>query len=369
MSDAVSTTDGPPRGRRRRWRAAAVAGAVALLVGAGAAAAFGLGGTAQSPPGRSSQPPATAQVTRQTLTETETVDGTLGYGGVTPVSSRGSGGVVVTWLPAESAVLTRGQAVYKVDNRPVVLLYGDIPVFQALARGSEGPDVTLLENNLSALGYGGFTIDDEYTDATADAVRDWQEDLGLDQTGVVRPEQVVVAPGQIRVTERKAHVGDLASGPVLTYTGTTRMVSIDLDVAKQQIVHDGVSATVELPDGKQIAATVDRVGTVVTQQTPATGNQKPPTTVEVSLSLADQTALGTLDQAPVRVVLQSERRENVLTVPVNALVALAEGGYGVQVVQDGASRYLAVKTGLFAAGRVEVSGAGLAEGMTVGVPK
>jgi hypothetical protein len=50
------------------------------------------------------------------------------------------------------------------------------------------------------------------------------------------------------------------------------------------------------------------------------------------------------------------------------LLALAEGGYGLQIVESGGTRVVAVKTGLFADGRVEVSGAGLAAGLTVGVP-
>ena len=58
----------------------------------------------------------------------------------------------------------------------------------------------------------------------------------------------------------------------------------------------------------------------------------------------------------------------MLTVPVAALLALAEGGYGVEVVDGSTSHYVAVETGLFAGGRVEVSGDGLAEGMTVGMP-
>ncbi|MFD0741410.1 hypothetical protein ACFQ1L_05290 [Phytohabitans flavus] len=109
------------------------------------------------------------------------------------------------------------------------------------------------------------------------------------------------------------------------------------------------------------AGTVAEVGTVAVAK-------EDKTTVEVTVTVADQKALGTLDQAPVDVILESDKRENVLTVPLNALVALAEGGYGLQVVEGGTTRYVAVETGMFAGGKVEVSGDGLAEGMVVGVP-
>jgi multidrug efflux system membrane fusion protein len=57
----------------------------------------------------------------------------------------------------------------------------------------------------------------------------------------------------------------------------------------------------------------------------------------------------------------------VLAVPVGALLALAEGGYGLEVVRGGTSAVVAVDTGMFADGKVEVSGGGIAEGTVVGV--
>jgi hypothetical protein len=86
------------------------------------------------------------------------------------------------------------------------------------------------------------------------------------------------------------------------------------------------------------------------------------------VTVADQSGLGTLDQAPVTVTLVSASVENVLTVPVAALVALVEGGTGVQVVTGSTSRYVTVKLGMFANGRVEISGDGIVEGTMVGVP-
>lgn len=62
----------------------------------------------------------------------------------------------------------------------------------------------------------------------------------------------------------------------------------------------------------------------------------------------------------------SESRKDVLTVAVEAIVALREGGYGLELVQGSKTRMVAVETGLTADGRIEVSGTGLAEGMKVG---
>ena len=79
----------------------------------------------------------------------------------------------------------------------------------------------------------------------------------------------------------------------------------------------------------------------------------------------DPAASGSLDQAPVKVGVISESRKGVLTVPINALLGLAEGGYGVRTA-DG--RIVAVTPGLFSRGVVEVTGDGIAEGTEVEVP-
>jgi hypothetical protein len=93
-----------------------------------------------------------------------------------------------------------------------------------------------------------------------------------------------------------------------------------------------------------------------------------PATIDVKVTVANQSKLGRLDQAPVVVRLTAQTVENVLTVPVAALVALAEGGYGVQVVTGSTSRYVAVELGMFADGRVQVTGDGITEGTRVAVP-
>jgi peptidoglycan hydrolase-like protein with peptidoglycan-binding domain len=351
--------------RRRRWvRASAGSAVIVLALGGAAAAALGFGGSDPHRTTHSTMPPGTAQVTRMTLTETEDVDGTLGYPLTTTVEGEASG--TITWLPAPGSTVERGKALYRVDNKPVVLLYGELPLYRVLTVGVEGRDVKQFEQNLAALGYQGFTVDEKYSSATATAVKAWQKDLGLTQTGSVTAESVAYAPGAVRVAEHKARVGGAARGPVLTYTGTTRQVSIDLDVKKRSLASTGAAVTVKLPDGTAVAGTVTSIGTVA--KTTGDGNSKT-TTVEVIVSITDQSKLGSLDQTPVDVTFVSSQHKDVLTVPILALLALAEGGYGVQVVEGGTTRIVAVTTGMFAGGRVEISGDRITTDTVVGVPK
>lgn len=92
-------------------------------------------------------------------------------------------------------------------------------------------------------------------------------------------------------------------------------------------------------------------------------------TIKVTITLDDSSATGDLDQTPVKVHVTRDRAENVLAVPVNALLVLAEGGYAVEVVEGAARRLVPVEIGLFARGLVEVSGEGLREGDRVVVPQ
>ena len=339
--------------------------AVAGVAAVGVAGTVGFGGEGSTAASAGTEPPATAKVTRGTLTETEDVHGTLGYGDPTVVSGRLSG--TVTALPGLGATVQRGEALYRVNASPVVLMYGTQPLYRPLAPGVEGDDVAQFERELSALGYKGFTVDDSYTSATADAVKRWQKALGLTETGTVEVGRVAFAPAAVRISAVSARLGDPASGPVLSYTGTSRQVTVKLDVAKQDLAHTGVSATVKLPNGVTVPGTVGSVGTVATAGTASAG-QTAPTTIDVAVSVTDQTKLGTYDEAPVDVTLVSDERKDVLIVPVAALLALAEGGYGVQLVSGSDTRIVPVKTGLFAGGKVEISGEGIEAGTVVGMP-
>jgi multidrug efflux pump subunit AcrA (membrane-fusion protein) len=66
--------------------------------------------------------------------------------------------------------------------------------------------------------------------------------------------------------------------------------------------------------------------------------------------------------------VETERARQVLAVPVAALLALAGGGHGVELVDGGSRRIVAVDTGTYADGWVQVTGPELRAGSTVVVP-
>jgi peptidoglycan hydrolase-like protein with peptidoglycan-binding domain len=280
---------------------------------------------------------------------------------------------VLTHLPGDGDVIKRGGSVYSVDEQKVPLLYGAIPLYRLLKTGTEGEDVAMLEKNLAALGYTGFTVDDTYDSATAAVVKQWQHDLGRTESGTVQPGDAVVAPGARRVADVKATLGGALAGELLTWTGTARMVEVDLDTQYEDLVKDGTKASVKLPDGTTVGAEVSRVGTAATAaSSPAGGNSGSGTgdaTLPVDLTVKDQSRLGRYQAAPVEVTLTAETHEDVLAVPVNALIARPGGGYAVQAVTASGVEDRAVEVGLFADGLVEVSGAGITAGVKVGIPQ
>ncbi|HTX84437.1 MAG TPA: peptidoglycan-binding domain-containing protein [Streptosporangiaceae bacterium] len=307
-------------------------------------------------------------------------------------------GTTYTWLPQPGQVIRQDQAVYSVSDQPVPLLYGSVPAYRAFYGGmSDGGDVGELTHDLITLGYGdGLVQSDHYSKATAAAVARWQQALGLPVTGQILLGEVIFEPGPIRVTTVTSSAGtSVGGGPsgngagggtVLTATDTAPIVTIDLDVTQEYLVKPGDAVSVVLPDGTTtVAGRVQSVGSVATcpggsgtgtgsgggggQSPCASGGSNSGPAVPVTITL-DSVPSGTaLAEAPVNVNITSQRADNVLAVPVNSLLALVGGGFGVDVVTaSGAVRLTAVTTGLYSSTLVQVSGHGITAGMRVEVP-
>jgi peptidoglycan hydrolase-like protein with peptidoglycan-binding domain len=374
-----------------------VAVVLAAVVSAAGATAFGIGVRSGEPPRRDVPPPATAEVVRENLVDYEEVAGELGYGEAVPLRYVGppAAGIeadpataapdatpppsspppdpglgLVTWLPPVDSVVARGEPLFRVDNQPVVLLLGDLPLYRTLSTGVEGPDVRQLEENLSALGYTGFTVDEAFTGYTASAVRRWQRSLGVSETGTVAPGALVYAGGEVRIDAHTLRVGDAAGDEILTYTGTVPKVTAALPLSRQRFAAEGTEVAVALPDGGTATGTVERADEATVEAGDAAAalpGGEP--MLAVTIAFPDRDELGEQQTGTVRVRFIAQQREDVLTVPVVALVALIEGGYGVEVLDGSATRYVAVETGMFARGRVEITSGDLQPGMAVVVPR
>lgn len=348
---------------RRRTRWLALAGA---LVAAGSGAWLWAGNASTgAAPAPAVGPVATATVERGAIALTLRWDGTLDHGSPLTITSPNQG--TITRLPDQDATVARGEELYRIDERPVILLYGVVPMYRDLRPGDSGVDVEQLEANLAELGYGGFTVDDQYTAATGEAVRGWQADLGTEPTSTLGRRAVVFLPGAVLVDTVRAGVGQaiLPGAAVVDLTGTDQLVSLEVDLDDRDRLETGTEVSIVLPDGDRTTGTV--TATTLVEAPPTAESEAAASIVRVEVAVAEPAADEDLG-ATVEVEVVVEERPDVLLVPVNALLALAEGGYGLELVApDGSTSIVPVETGLFADGKVEVRSPGITEGAVVGV--
>ncbi|MFD4373374.1 peptidoglycan-binding protein [Streptomyces sp. NPDC058486] len=434
MTDTVTHIDDeprrasrPPRGRRGR-RTALIASAVVVVAAVAVVGALGLGGGDDGDPSAPPRSGSVVPVTRATLTERTTVEGQLGYGAELPLPVKAQG--TVTWLPETGTTVERGDELLRVDDRPVILMYGSLPMYRSLGltaqeneQGSDdrnsdeqqqsdgagagpgkspnpsastapkdvgtgggagpgggagssqaprelkGMDVMQFETNLAALGYTGFTVDEKFTNLTADAVKRWQKSLGVAATGTVGVGDVIYSASRVRIGQPGTRLGSAVGESTLTYTGTVRKVTVNASASDTAWAVRGARVTVGLPNGTPVRGEVTAIGRQATAPEGGGGEgggSDRTATIPVTVAIEDQKAVGQLESGPVTVEYVGKEVKDVLTVPVSALVALAEGGHGLET-EDG--RFVAVRTGLFADGDVEVSGTAVREGMKVRIPE
>src|SRR5487761_406348 len=378
---------------RKKWVLAGTAVLVAVMATAGVVARYS---AKQATPAAQEPPVNTVNVVTGKLLAMVSVDGTLTYsaqsdGSPYSVINRAQG--TYTKLPALGQVISQGQVLYRVNDSPVVLLYGSTPAYRTLSDGAAGADVAELKADLVALGYATSAqlgpTSASFWSATTTAVEKLQAALGMTQTGTLTLGQAVFEPTAVRVTTMSAQLGgNTQTGEtVMQATSTTRIVQVALVASQQTEVAVGDTVTITLPNNKTTPGVVSSVGAVATcpsssgsgrsnsssaapgTDTCSSGSTTPTITVDVTPS--DPAATGTWDQAPVRVGITTATVPSALAVPVTALLAQSGGGYAVEVVGAGGTHHLVpVSLGLFddADGLVQVSGSGLAVGQQVVVP-
>lgn len=343
----------------RRRTLVTAAAAVVLCAGAGTGVAL----TREAPAAGDAVPPArpTVEVTRGDLRQVESLVGTLGYGA--PVAVQGRSGGTITWLPSAGIEVGRGEQLYRVDDAPVSLLYGDLPLYRTLQppptdppnKGEEraapatGRDVDLVATNLAALGlWTGPTEDAPYDAWLAGAVADWQEAQGTAPTGVLEPGSVVVTDQPVRIDAITAAVGGEDAGEVLAFTGTERVLELRVAAEQARGLEPRDRIRVVLADGRALRTRVTSVGGRAVES-----DDGGPPAVAVLVRPVRKSALDEAPLGPVTASLRTAVRTDVRQVPITALVALADGGYALEE-PDGT--LLPVMLGMVADGVAEVRG-------------
>ena len=364
---STGTADKPGTVHRTRRRAFLAMGAAAVLAaGAGAGAFASKSGpfAAKAKPTTSTFSGATDTITKGDRQGHTSVTGTLRYSDSRKFKS-GFEGVLIQ-VPASGTVLTQGDVLYRTGTETAYLMRGNLPAWRSFEAGMEdGEDIRQLETALRDLGYFDYEPDDHFSWATTSAIMKWQKELDLPQTGTIPLGRVVFTSGDLRVGTVTARLGDRVAADTELYdvTSTTQVV-------------DANAVTIKLPDAKTTTGKITSVGTP-TEKSSGSGSgsgsgssDSKERVIPVTVTLADASATANFQEVSVTVDLPSEKRTGVLSVPVGALLALSTDQYGVEIVEsNGTTRKVPVTIGLFAGGRVEVSGEGISEGQRVVVPQ
>ncbi|MBL7257206.1 peptidoglycan-binding protein [Paractinoplanes lichenicola] len=304
----------------------------------------------------------TAKLERRTLSTVTSLPGALGFGPARPLA--GHAEAVVTWLPAPGATIRRGDQLFRANDKPVALFYGSLPLFRPIATPAmKGRDVRIIVDNLRALGYRtGSQRSREEGELTPDlvgAIKRWQKDQEVPVTGTIAVGDIEVQSGAVRVESIAVQPGSPANAPLMTVTSTRKVITVAAEPGDAAAIRRGGRITVSLPDDRTVKARVLAVGREVASADEGAASGPPKLTVTVAVD--DPASVAKFDTAEVEVNFPGRTRKDVLTAPIEALVALSEGGYAVQ----GPEGLIAVKTGMFADGWVEITGDGLDEGADV----
>jgi hypothetical protein len=349
--------------KRKTWALAAAVVVVAATTG-GVAVIFS---AKRATAAAQESPPTTATVERGKLSDMISQYGTLTYrarsdGSPYAVINRAGG--TYTELPDAGDNVDCGGVLYRVDDRPVLLLCGSTPAYRPLSEGASGPDVTELNANLVHLGFATRArlgpSADHFSSETASALEKLQSKLGDDRTGSLQLGQVVFLPEAVRIAAVTGQLGGSTQpgAQVLSATSDTLEVQLALDPSQKSEVSRGDPAQITLPGNTSVTGKIDRLGRVV-QVTEGKNGAAGSAFIPVYISLDDPAKARGLDRAPVQVEITTKGVENALSVPVTAIVGRSGGGFAVDVVRtDGRRELVAVKLGLFdsAGGRVQVEG-------------
>lgn len=309
----------------------------------------------------------TAQVTRRDLSEITSFDASVDYGEQWKLVTTASG--TVTWRPEVGTVVEPGGQLIRIGDRPVFLARGDMPMYRTISRVPGGPkaqlvgqDVQQLQEFLRAAGFdekGELRTDGVFDQVTERAIKAWQFTNGLPVTGKVDNSQLVFSPTAVRIATAP-RVGQAFEA--LNVTAANASLTIDVDDDDRELVAPGTEVEVELADGTKLKGRIDELTRADDEGNEGGGNDSPKWRASVAVDMPAGAGDG------VTVNVTKVYATQALTVPVGALLAPADGGFAVEVVDGASTRLVRVEIGTTAVdGMIDITG-DIAEGDEVVIP-
>lgn len=291
-----------------------------------------------------------AVVGRGDISEAKDFNGTLNYGASAdlPIAANG----IVTNRPDAGTVVEPGQELIRLDNAPVYLAEGDLPMYRTLRKTPDvklkgekymiGFDVGQLQIFLMQAGFDGdgklTEADGRFGPTTEKAVKAWQKSVGLRQSGEVDRTQLIFMPHAVRIDTTHQLGVEFTELPA---TSSEQSVSFGLSSRDRRLVAVGDTVAV-------VAGDVSTTGTITRVERTTTGDGG--SGLQASMTLADDLPV---DAGSPKVTITEIRATDVLTVPVRALLAVSEGGFAVELPNG---QLVRVEVGDVANGVAEIAG-------------
>lgn len=197
--------------------------------------------------------PVTFRVEEGTLGRTLRLPATGVWEVAGTIQSPASG--VITAVIAKSGLLKPGDVLLRIDERPVVLVPGEVPAFREMKVGTRGRDVSALQRYLAGQGYKVDKTLSRYSTVTKAAVRRWQGKLRVPQTGVVGLGDVVFVSqtdlgAPLRWTPSVATGATLGAGaPILERLAAAPTLTIEFGGSAPAQLEPGLAAEAVFPGG------------------------------------------------------------------------------------------------------------------------
>lgn len=282
-------------------------------------------------------------------------------------------GVINSLSIKDMESIKTGQELFRVNGNPVYALNGTTPIYRNLRYGDSGDDVKVLQSSLKELSYDIDEIDGDFGSDTRSALKDFQEDKELSETGILNFANFQAFPLPSNVVNLPVKQGDrLNAGQAVAVFADTDKLKVDvlvneIDIPKVKVGQQTLITVDALPkekfSGKVSFVSEMPSDSSSTQQNSSQSSGTGVVSYKVEI-LFDKVSSDVKAGMTANADIVIEKKDSALVVP-SAAVAEREGKKFVRIVgTDGMPREVEVTIGITSDEKTEIL-SGLNEGNRV----